>query len=68
MYWIVNVSKNNIYFFRTDKLNISKKHAKSVFLELKRRFPRSEGYEVSVSKWESYGTKEESFDGDQNDN
>jgi hypothetical protein len=52
----INVAKNGKHFFATDERSITQewelKEALKVFNE---KFPASEGYTISVTKWERIG-------------
>ena len=51
-----NVAYNGKHLFATDPKTIwIKKEAKELYEIFKKKFPESEGYEVSVTRWESIG-------------
>lgn len=52
----INVSKNNKHFFATAKRSISNKWLLAEILPvIQQKFPRSEGYEISVTAHVEYG-------------
>ena len=56
-YYRINVSKNGKYLFATEQGCITLDfEAKRLTELLREKFPQSEGYKVSVTKWESKGT------------
>lgn len=56
MYYEINVSKNGKHFFATAERSITNKwKLKEVYDVLKEKFPQKEGYEVSVTKYETVG-------------
>ena len=55
-YYRINVSKDGRYLFATEQGGLTyEAEAMKVFLLLKEKFPESEGYEVTVIHWKSYG-------------
>ena len=56
MYYEINVSLNGQHFFATDKRSITNKIALEVIYKiLKQKFPLEEGYDITVSKYETVG-------------
>ncbi len=56
MKYIINVSTVAGHLFATgDTLN-SENEAKRAFAEIRKRFPASEGFEVTAVKWQTSGT------------
>ena len=56
MYYEINVSLNGQHFFATDKRSITNKIAlKVVYNILKQKFPIEEGYDITVSQYETIG-------------
>lgn len=56
MYYEINVTYNNKHFFATaDRSITNKDKLKEVYNTIKEKFPESEGYSVTVSKWETVG-------------
>jgi hypothetical protein len=60
MYYEINVSFQGRHFFATAERSI-RDHEKLVFVlsQIKQKFPRSEGYEITVSEYQLIGTKME---------
>lgn len=55
-YYRINVSKNGRYLFATEQGGLTwEGDAKKVTELLKEKFPKSEGYEVSVTYWDCRG-------------
>ena len=55
-YTRINVSKDGKYLFATEQGKLSYEwDAKPVYKLLKEKFPESEGYKVTVTKWEGRG-------------
>ena len=56
MYYEINVSLNGKHFFATAERSITNpwdlKDKLNIFIE---KFPESEGYKISVTKWEKVG-------------
>lgn len=56
MYYEINVALNGKHFFATAKRSITNpwdlKDKLKVFID---KFPKNEGYELSVTKWEKVG-------------
>ena len=56
MYYEVNVSLNGKHFFATAKRSITDKYKlEDVYNVFKKKFPKEEGYEVTVTIWETCG-------------
>lgn len=53
----INVSRNGNHFFATHErsFGLSKKHTKEVYDKLVEAFPKNEGYEIEISKWQKTG-------------
>lgn len=52
----INVAHNGRHFFATDPDSAqTKEKAKELYDVLKEKFPKSEGYEITVTRWESIG-------------
>lgn len=52
----INVAKNGVHFFATDEHSITDKwKLESVLKIIEEKFPKSEGYSISVTKWERTG-------------
>lgn len=57
MYYEINVALNGRHFFATDKRSLTNKDAmERVYKVLKEKFPPEEGYDILVSRNETYGT------------
>ena len=55
-YYRINVSKNGKYLFATEQGGIThEEDAKKVTGLFKEKFPESEGYRVTATKWEGKG-------------
>lgn len=56
MYYEINVSLNGNHFFATAERSITNKHTlEAVYKVFKEKFPESEGYKISVQRWEKVG-------------
>lgn len=56
MYYEINIALNNRHFFATaDRSITSEAKLKEVYNVFKEKFPESEGYTISVKKWETIG-------------
>lgn len=56
MYYEINVSKNGQHLFATAERSVTNNlKAKEVYNLFKEKFPESEGYEISVTRWEKVG-------------
>lgn len=57
MYYEINVSLNGKHFFATAERSIeSKWKLEEVYKVFKGKFPKEEGYEISVTYWKNSGT------------
>jgi hypothetical protein len=57
MYYEINVAKDKKHFFATTERSCqSLEEMQRVFFEIFKRFPISEGYSVSVTRYENTGT------------
>lgn len=56
MFYEINVSLNGQHFFATDKKSITNKATmEKMYKVFSEKFPRTEGYEILVSQWETMG-------------
>ena len=56
MYYEINVALNGKHFFATDKRSITNKwKLKEVYNVFKEKFPQDEGYDISVTLYETIG-------------
>lgn len=56
MYYEINVALNGRHFFATAERSITdKQKLKDVYKVFKEKFPKEEGYEISVTYWKQYG-------------
>lgn len=56
MYYEINVSLDGRHFFATAKRSITSQNTlKIVYKVFKEKFPASEGYEISVTRYEELG-------------
>lgn len=52
----INVAHNGRHFFTTDPESAwTKEKAKELYETIKKKFPESEGYDISVTYWETIG-------------
>ncbi len=52
----INVSKNGKHYFRTERgAAICMYDAREMFNDLRKRFPKSEGFRVTLSEWREEG-------------
>lgn len=52
----INVSKDGQHFFAThERSAVTLASVRKLYKTIKDKFPESEGYAVSVTKWECYG-------------
>lgn len=52
----INIAHNGKHLFATEPESIwTKEEAKRIYTILKEKFPESEGYNISVTCWESIG-------------
>ena len=58
MYYEINISLNGKHFFATAERSITD-HEKFILVlrELKKAFPKKDGYEISASRYETTGTR-----------
>lgn len=57
MYYDISVFRNGRLFFITDKSSFTGYEvASAAFEDFKRRFPREEGFNVELRRWECSGT------------
>jgi hypothetical protein len=57
MHFEINVSLDGKHFFATHDRSIQDiEKCKRVYSELADRFPKSEGFNITITKWESHGT------------
>lgn len=57
MYYEINVSLNGKHFFATHERSIADKWTlKEVYNVFVEKFPKEEGYEISVTLYETFGT------------
>lgn len=56
MYYEINVSKNGRHLFATAERSITNfTQAEGMYILFKEKFPESEGYEISVTRWDKVG-------------
>lgn len=56
MYYEINIAKGNGHFFATAERSIQDEATlRKVYTELRTRFPTSEGWRFSVSRWSNNG-------------
>jgi hypothetical protein len=56
MYYEINISKNGMHFFATAERSItSYKELQKVYSVIQEKFPKSEGYELSVKEYQVIG-------------
>ena len=56
MYYEINVSLNGKHLFATADRSITVSwKAEEIYKLFKEKFPESEGYKISVTKWEKFG-------------
>ena len=68
MYYEINVALNGKHFFATTERSITNKwKLKEVYSVIKEKFPQEEGYEISVTLYETIG-KSVDMDGENNVN
>lgn len=57
MYYEINVSLNGKHLFATNERSItSKMNLEKIYKIFKEKFPKEEGYDVSITQWETFGT------------
>lgn len=57
MNYVINVSQNGKHLFRTAEDSVSYYELPRVVRELVKRFPKSEGFAISVTRWQNSGTE-----------
>jgi len=58
MYFEINVSKNGRHYFATAQRSLRDPgEAQTAYEDLRARFPEAEGFEVTVTKYETVGTQ-----------
>ena len=56
MYYEINISLNGQHFFATNERSITDKHKlNKVYKELKEKFTNEDGYNITVTKYETVG-------------
>lgn len=56
MYYEINISLNGEHFFATAERSIkSENKLENIYKILKDKFPTEEGYNITVTKWETVG-------------
>ena len=56
MYYEINVSLNGKHFFATAERSVTGEwRLREVYKVLKEKFPKEEGYEISVTRWDKVG-------------
>jgi hypothetical protein len=56
MYYEINVSWNGKHWFATAPRSITENSkAYTVYMDMLKRFPPREGFEITVVKWDSHG-------------
>lgn len=56
MYYEINVALNGNHFFATSERSITRESKMlDVLTTILEKFPKSEGYDVTVTKWEKIG-------------
>lgn len=56
MYYEINVSLNGKHFFATAERSVTGEwKLREVYKVLKEKFPKDEGYEISVTRWDKVG-------------
>lgn len=58
MYYEINVSKNGQHYFATAERSLrDQEQAHQAAQDFKIRFPKSEGFDVQMQRWDSIGTR-----------
>lgn len=58
LYWEINVSRDGEHMFATaDRSATYGEKAQQLYTEIRKRFPESEGFKVTVTKWEQLGSE-----------
>ena len=56
MYYEINISLNGGHFFATAERSITSDYQlEKVYNTFKEKFPKEDGYQISVTKWETIG-------------
>lgn len=56
MYYEINVSKDNYHYFATAERSLKNEHQMNVvYMDIKQRFPASEGFKITVTRYELTG-------------
>lgn len=56
MYYEINVSKNGKHYFATAERSLrDEDEARAAYFDFCERFPSSDGFSITVTRWESYG-------------
>lgn len=56
MYYEIHISKDGQHFFATSERSIRTLFdLRGIYPVIKEKFPESEGYEITVTKWETKG-------------
>ncbi len=56
MYYEINIALNGKHFFATSERSITNEHKlKEVYNVLKEKFPNEDGYDITVTKYETIG-------------
>jgi hypothetical protein len=56
MYYEINVALNGTHYFATHERSITYiETAKKVFADFVKRFPKEEGFSISLTEWETRG-------------
>lgn len=57
MYYEINVALNGRHYFATHERSITYiKTAEKVFADFLKRFPKEEGFSISLTEWDNRGT------------
>jgi hypothetical protein len=57
MYYEINVSLNGYHYFATHERSVqTERQMKEMVHTFKKKFPKSEGYEITCTRWENQGT------------
>lgn len=56
MYYEINISKNGRHYFATAERSLTEEEAATAaYWDLVARFPESEGFKITISRWEHSG-------------
>jgi len=59
MYYEINVSLNGNHFFATAERSATTEYeARRLFTEIKNRFRKEDGYNVTCTLWDKFGTNQ----------